>query len=181
MEVLIRKVPLYLVQVPLAPVLSQEKAVLDGGKLVRQIFSMQSHVTPPSGPSHLVDDLSSLGKLSVVLILEDLGPINLADGLKLKTKGKPSVSDNMTDAPNHAHNHLTEQASDHVISASSTASGHVTSAPSHGTGLATSAPSHAAKKLSTNGITASSEYAVAMELEMWKMAEEEAFKVGQCI
>lgn len=171
-------------QVPLAPVLSQEKAVSDGGKLTRQIFSMQSHITPPSGPSHLVDDSSLLGKLSVVLILEDLGPINLADSSQtLKTKGKPSVTDNVTVATRH----LSEPASGHMTghgtSAPSNATGHVTLAPSHGTDHVTSAPGQSgsgAKKLITNGITGSSEYAVAMELEMWKMAEEEAFKVGQC-
>lgn len=148
--------------------------MLEGSTSTRQIFSLQSHITPPSesGPSH--PPTHSLGKLNVVLLLEDLGPIKLADGALLpEAKSKPITSLNgmqqltSKDVPSHT---MTSQS--HVTNHMTKVRDHVTKSLDHKTG------SKLADKSVAKGITESSEYAVAMELEMWKLAEEEAFKVS---
>ncbi len=198
-------------QVPLVIVLSQEKAVLENGTSTRQVFNMQAHVTPPTSPTPYPVNVS-LGKLNVVLILEDLGAISLTDGLSIGKDGRRSAAEQALGVNGISHqftplkpcNANTDAAAavgrvtsvqDHVTSLQ----GHMTTMKDHMTsmqrqvtnptgksameaGRAGDPESRAAgtsgrKKLEKD-ITESSEYKVAMELEMWKLAEEEAFKVS---
>lgn len=164
-------------QVPLVTVLSQEKTLLEGkASTTRQVFSLHSHITPPTGHTHL--SAPSLGKLSVVLVLEDLGPIRLADSALLQRAMPTSVG---VGSSHHVPPKEDGLSGDHVTGSQSHVTSHVTGVQD-GVGGGTAAKPEASGGREGGGkgrgITDSSEYAVAMELEMWKLAEEEAFKVS---
>lgn len=129
--------------------------------------SLQSHIIPPTTTTTGTTGTTSspLGQLNIVLILEDFGPLNLLGGeaavLQNGSEIPPNISapeDHVTKPPDHmttlkpdskVHDHCHHRHGDH---------------PSNGQG---------------KPLTESTEYAVAMELEMWKMAEEEAFKASE--
>ena len=147
----------------------------------RQMHSLQPYITPPSSSSSSSHSYTpTLGQLNVVLVLEDHGPIGISNQvLSSKSNGSSGLTLNRTLAqsvPKDDIDHVTDPQSHATDPQSPVTSpqSHVTKSDSgdnqnhHG-----NHPNGHKKK----GIMESSEYAVAMELEMWKMAEEEAFKV----
>lgn len=192
---------------PLVIVLSQEKSLLANGTSTRQMFNMQAHVTPPTSPTSYPVNVS-LGKLNVVLILEDLGPILLTDDHAAAKTGVTSengvsgISHQFTPLKSYDGNaegtdlgHSTSMR-DHVASVEehvASMKGRMTTLRSHMTdpGNGGTGPGGGGKLRdrqdevvgrkglgSAGNIKESSEYEVAMELETWKLAEEEAFKVS---
>ena len=103
-----------------------------------------------------------------MLLLEDLGPIKVADSANLPRAGsKPTrVAQTPPKVPPSG------QMSGNVADRMTKVRDHVTKTHGHGTEAKVSV-----EKDFTKSVAESAEYEVAMELEMWKLAEEDAFKV----
>lgn len=156
-------------QVPLCKVLAEERTKLDGGT-VRQMVTLQCPVYSPSisVPTTATPQTAALGTLHVTLVLEDMGP------LALKKLLAEDPSQNKAGRKEKGSGHKEKYLPDSVNVIVSAGHTHeATDGQSGGGNVRFSGGVGGDTMLSSDSV----EYKVAMELEMWKASEEEAFQV----